>query len=286
MDGFGVCSICFKAFSVREAGYKCCKCLRIYHTKCAEIKNVTRDYASNWCCSSCVFQSKMQFMIVAQQNLINKIPQLIADEVATQLSRFERKCLSLVEPIKNEVNVLTKSIDYLSKSIYHMQGLECRKDIIIHGIPIRINDSKDIRDIVLKIAAFYGVTARPEDIYQCTRLQKDNNILVKFSNLFTRDDIMQEYFKNMVLTLNQIMHTNIKSRIFLNDNYSPVIQRSICYCNKLRKLNLIAGFYVDFKSGQIYTTSLDNTIVKYSNLQELVANHNIPRKASAWMVNW
>lgn len=86
---------------------------------------------------------------------------------------------------------------------------------------------------------------------------------------------MKAYFRSKNLSLDQIMDTNVESRVFLNNNFPNQIQKTILYCRRLKKLNLITSFKVNFNSGSSTIVSKDNVSLNYSGFEDIVANHKL-----------
>lgn len=276
MESSGVCSICFVALSKTTVGFKCCNCMRRYHSSCADISTKgTRDSVAKWTCNSCQLPLTMETMLKQQKKSIDNIPVVVKKEVEAQYSILEQKFSNLLQPVKAEVDDIKQSVVNNKNITDHLLKIECRKDIIVSGLPNHITDPKKMRDIAIKIGENYGIMIKHEEIHQCVRLKKGNKILIKFANIFTRDDIMNSYFKNKDLKLNQVIDTNIETRVFLNNNYPPTIQKMMLFGRKLQKLNLIKNFTMDFKTGAINITTLANLIEKFSNFPEMSSKYTI-----------
>lgn len=237
---------------------------------------LTRETLSKWVCPTCVFQNNMNTFMGKQQEAISKIPQLVTDEVKIQLEQLEKKLNLSVDPINSEVSSLKQKTDEIKKRTMHLQGMECRRDVVISGIPNHVKDAKVIRDLVIKIGSVFGIGIKQEEIVQCFRLKPQGNVIVKFGNLFTKDDLMSSYFKKMDLKLCDFMDTNVESRVYLNNNLPPELQRTISYCRRLKKLNLIAGFKVNFKTGEAEIQALDNSSRKYQDFKDILSHYKLP----------
>ncbi|KAL5282182.1 hypothetical protein ACFFRR_005417 [Megaselia abdita] len=226
---------------------------------------------------NCDFQRNIKAILESQQSALNKIPQTVAKEVKSQLKQFEDKLSSAIAPIKADVEVLKNTMQKVITDYSHLSSLGCKSEIVISGIPETIKDPKALRDIVLKIGEVYDISVRYEEVYQCIRLKKEGKVLVKFCNLFIKDDIMKSYLKAKNLKLHQIVDTDVESRVYLNNNFPPDNQRNILYCRLLKKLNLIKDFSVNFKNGFSTITNLDKTTTTYNNFKDLSSDFKITR---------
>lgn len=284
MNTSGVCTICLERCSKESIGCQCIKFKRIYHLNCSQItSHYSKELAKKWICESCEFQAKLKKLLETQEEAIKsqgesikKIPETIAKEVTSQISKMKLGLEKDYEQIKTKVISLEGDLHRVDEDSRFIQTIECKRDIIISGIPSSISEPKALRDIVLKIGTVYNIVVRPEDIFQCVRLKRHNQVMVKFGNVFIKDDIMAAYFKTTNLKLHHIMATNIESRVFMNNNYPKPIQRVMFYCQRLKKLNLISKYVVNFTSGKIMITGNDNTTASYANFEELSLKHKMP----------
>ncbi|KAL5275490.1 hypothetical protein ACFFRR_001388 [Megaselia abdita] len=159
---------------------------------------------------------------------------MIATEVKTHFGELKEEVNSVIEPIKLEVQKIEKDVAWIKEDNFHIQSIECRRDLILSGIPSNIRDSKALREIIIKIGSYYQIVVRPDEIFQCVRMKKDNQVLIKFGNLFTKEDIMKAYLRSKDLKLSHILDTNVESRVYLNNHFPHHIIRIILYCRRLK----------------------------------------------------
>lgn len=216
-----------------------------------------------------------------QQESISKIPQIVTKEVKTQLVQLEEKINLIVEPINLEISDLKKKTADFKKCTLNLQNLEYRKDIVISGIPKQVNEAKAIRELVIKIGAVLGVQVDKREIVQCLRIKSQGKVIVKFGNLFTKEDLLSSYFKKMDLKLCDFMDTNVESRVYLNNNLPPELQRTVSYCRKLKKLGMIADFKVNYKTGESELRSMDNTSRTYHDFKDIISHLKLPQGREA-----
>lgn len=137
--------------------------------------------------------------------------------------------------------------------------MQCRRELMVSGIPASIRNTKDLREIAINIGSLYNVPVRTEDVFQCIRLKKENQVIIKFANVFVKEDIMSTYLRHKDLKLSQILDTDVESRVYLNHSYPPLIQRNLLYCRRLKKLDVIEGFMVNFANGHTTVTNKDKS---------------------------
>lgn len=260
--------------SKENVGCQCVRCKRVYHISCNQDQTtLTNDSAKKWICQPCEFQKNLKVWLDAQDSTIKKIPEMIASEVESHFGKLNDELKASIEPINMNMKNIEKDVCQVKEDNFHLQSLECRRDIIIDGIPSNIKEPKALRELIIKIGSVYNVAVKSEEIYQCIRLKKNNRVLIKFGNLITKEDVMKAYFRTKNLRLNQIVDTNVESRVFLNNNFPNQIQRSILYCRRLKKLNLISNYTVNFTTGKCTVISNENSTLNYAGFEELAKNH-------------
>lgn len=123
MNCSGVCTVCLEKLSKENYGCQCRKCMKSFHLKCGLIvSTLTKESAKKWVCQQCDFQSNMKSLLESQQLTINQIPELVASEVKKQLSHFEEKLSSAVNPIKSDVTILEGLVSKTRTDNLHLQS--------------------------------------------------------------------------------------------------------------------------------------------------------------------
>lgn len=69
-------------------------------------------------------------------------------------------------------------------------------------------------------------------------------MLVKFNNVDVRDSVMREYFKTRSLKLNDIIESELDSRVFLNEHFSPATANLNFMCHKLLREKIILKYRI------------------------------------------
>lgn len=140
---------------------------------------------------------------------IEKLRASILNNDAVYASKFEK-----LERMENEIDKLHRAAR--------------RNDILISGIPIEITDLQKTFLDICKVLKFKTDSL---DIISCFRLGgKNNTILVKMSSVFKRDQLMKAYWSFGELKLSQVLPAlKIHSRLYLNDNLSPLMSRMLNY---------------------------------------------------------
>lgn len=141
---------------------------------------------------------------------IEKLRASILNNDAVYASKFEK-----LERMENEIDKLHRAAR--------------RNDILISGIPIEITDLQKTFLDICKILKFKIDSL--DIISKAAELGgKNNTILVKMSSVFKRDQLMKAYWSFGELKLSQVLPAlKIHSRLYLNDNLSPLMSRMLNY---------------------------------------------------------
>lgn len=280
MNCAGVCTVCLDKLSKDLVGCQCQRCFKRYHLQCGNIDSskLTKESGAKWMCPPCVREKKVHSMLESQHNTIEKIPQLISTQIQSHLKTFEENLTAgVIAPLKEEFSCLASAVEACKNNMNHDQMIKCKSELIISGLPANIKEPKKLREIVLRIGDIYKLKLVSHDIHDCTRLSRGDRVLVRFGNVFARNDLMELYLKSKNLMLSQILETNIESRVYLNNNFPPSVHKSIMHCRKLKSMKRIVNFKVDYLSGLITLTLENDVVEKYSDFKLLSSAHRIQR---------
>lgn len=253
MNCTGNCTICLEKLSEDVIGCQCKSCLKRYHLKCGniDVNKFSKESAAKWTCSPCLKEKKLFALLESQQKKIAEIP--------------------------TRLTVLEEDVETCRKNSNREQMIRCKSEIIISGLPSNIKNPKQLREIVLRMGNFLKLNINSNDIHDCARLNKGERVLVRFSNVFVRNDLMELYFKHKNLCLNNIMDTDVTSRVYINNNLPTLIHKSIMHCRKLKATNRIVNFKIDYISGHITLNLVNNAVENFEDFKRLSTSYKIER---------
>ncbi|KAI8115968.1 hypothetical protein CVS40_11894 [Lucilia cuprina] len=162
----------------------------------------------------------------------------------------------------------------IDNNVLHKRLNRC--DIIATGM----SHSNNIMETIKSLGEFLDVTISDNDIQQCCFINKKGKILIKFNSVKKKDLLMEKYFKYGKLKLsdfvknddnNELCNENdksmdvqestendsngqnvnrkqkpnicdINSRVYLNDNLTPIERKLSYFCRNLKRTNKISKF--------------------------------------------
>lgn len=295
-SGLDICPICKQTVQDEDPNtIECDGCVRWLHRNCAGVKDsVFVAIAENpgllsWFCSICTDQSKClkpnQFdKLVEMINSTNAEIKSVKEQQAKIMNDLSSFASAISDSIMKEVSAqVADQIEMVKKSISISEASNLKKfeqmegeldkfkrtarrnDILLSGIPI---ECTDLRTIFLNICKLLKFEIEPSDISSCFRLGGKNNIiLVKIGSADKRDKLMKSYWAFGKLKLSQVLPAlKIESRIFMNDNLSPLMSRMFNYAKVLKKNSVIKSFFVG--NGFIRVMDANNVATKVFSVRE------------------
>lgn len=119
---------------------------------------------------------------------------------------------------------LAKVNESLQTTINNMDRYRRLCDLVI---PI-IDETTDLRKVIIKLAECLGIRPKVSDIVNCFRLKVGKkklvpSILIKFASKEIRDALLENYFENgtRLLLSDLFNHLNTNNRIYLNEHIGP-----------------------------------------------------------------
>lgn len=157
----------------------------------------------------------------------------IKSEVSSCLSEMKAdiaECGARVLSLEAENNVLHRRLN--------------RADIVVAGLPQGLDD---LVSPVVALGAVFKLSVTSQDIHYACYISNRRQILVKFNSVFLRDRIMREYFKTRTLKVGDLLQgdgSDLSSRVYLNDHFSPAAGQLNAVCRKLLRLRVISKFKI------------------------------------------
>lgn len=166
---------------------------------------------------------------------------------------------------------------------------EFGKEVLISGLPQWLKNPIEIANVVCSAGEILDIKLSISDIHQCYWLKDGRNLIVKFTSFLIKDLFMKKYLAKKNLVLSQIRPgSNISSRIYFNNNLPPETRRLLLYSRKLKKINTILNFKMNFKQSSVVITSHDNSTRTFKEFKELRALFPIhgADNSDSWDVWW
>lgn len=173
---------------------------------------------------------------------------------------------SCIKDLKSDVIVCSKLISHVETSTKSMiSRLEIdnnalhrklnRADLVVSGLPEGI---ECLVSPIIELGSVYQVPVARNDINHVCYINKRTSVLVKFNNVFVRDEIVKKYFNSMktrpliVSDLVKLDFQNgnaqenmiINKRVYLNDHYPPATGKLNAVCRRLLKEKTILKFRI------------------------------------------
>lgn len=258
METEGTCGVCYNRLETSRPGICCCKCGKIIHLKCAKL--APDQVSNNFTCQPCSERRTILKMLERQQSELTKISQSISTQIAFSVTKLTNE---EIRPLQDQVSAVHKENIGISRELYESK-------IAIYGIPDSVTDKNLMKLFIQDICKHYSVEISSQDIYNCywmnttnkTRMKK---IVVKFNNIFIKDQLLKKYFADKKLEICNIpsLNSNINSRVYLEQLLPPSIERVTLYCRKLKKNGVISKYHVDFRTGISKVTLEDGSSDSY-----------------------
>lgn len=186
----------------------------------------------------------------------------IREEFTSKFANTDNKISSCVKQVKSLENCVAKEVKKLNSinnTLFHRMN---RADIVVFGLLPNIND---LEKTVTDLCAFYNINISATDIHHTCYFNNNKSVLVRFCNVRIRDRLMAAYNKNRSLKLADIVESDINSRVYLNDHFSPSAARMNSICKRLLKEKKIKKF-------KIFNGDNPKVSITYENGSKAVKN--------------
>lgn len=265
------CSICKLSISGTQGCIECNVCSKWVHGDCANLSDselvaLSKIKASAFICSLCernlnkscgssggvsedvrslnakfdLFMSNYQ----TEQNSIKSVLDVIKSDMKSCFADIKNdivQCNIRVAQVEASTSSKISALEAENNALHRRLN---RADFLIGGLPEGLGD---LAPAVIAIGAVFNVTITRQDIYHVCYVHKSKQILVKLNSMALRDIIMKEYFKSRTLKLCDVLNgpgSDITSRVYLNDHYTPAAGQLNSVCMKLRRSKRIAKFKI------------------------------------------
>lgn len=212
--------------------------------------------------SMSAFNNKFDALDKQLQDLTN----VIKESVTSQLSEIKTDLAKSLTRSKNFEEYTDSKLANLERENNNIRKQLNRSDIIVTGIPADDPKTANLYDVAISLGKACDVNISEYDVNFCTWIKKKSAVLIKFNSVFKRDNIMKNYRANYSLTLNQVIETDIESRIFLNDHYTPIISKLHYICRQKVKSG-------EVKSYRIYNSDPIKVKLVYKNKKDVEVNY-------------
>lgn len=296
-----------------HSSIECDSCFKWIHFKCSEMSadmfaTVTANPgALSWFCSVCKDSGnrptpgQFQKIITKLNNLESVVgaTKLSIDVLKSQQDKLEMELLSLKKNIESNIRSLVQKevakvvsdLDLVNKSnaynlkkfnvfsaeLDKLQRTDRRNDVLITGIP---TSTLDLLKVIEDISRILKCNVVQSDIISCFRLGGKNKvILLKFYSTAKRDQFMKAYRhvskEKKLDLLDVIPGLNIKSRIYLSDNLTPLSSQLAFHARQLKKSSRINSYRV-MSGGAISITDVKNVVTKFTSVEDFKCMFQLP----------
>lgn len=165
---------------------------------------------------------------------------LCLSEMRTDITKYNDR----IERIESSTSTLTTETRSLKDENNALHRRLNRGDFLIAGLPEGLDD---LVSHVIALGSFFKVDLTRRDINHVCYINKRKQILVKLNTIECRDEIMKQYFKTRSLRVCDVLSgrgSDITTRVYLNDHYTPAAGYLNSICNKLRRQNIITRFNI------------------------------------------
>lgn len=289
------CGKCKKDIG-RNLSAQCDECLEKLHLACAGVDEAfcilkSKNNGISFICVNCkncstsnsslrneidILNKKMDNMFEGMSQQNNSIDKKLEDIVIKLKSEF----FSKFEKIEEELKRCQQAKELDSDMEYKMRKLEIdnntlhhrlnRTDVVINGLPNKIDC---LEDTIIKLCLVFNITINASDIQHACFMNGNKSVLVKFCRVRIRDCLMGEYHKTRSLKLSDIDGSDIHSRVFLNDHFTPLSARMNFVCKQLlnkKKIKKYKIYNADKPKVSILNTDGTNVMLSFEECEKLL----------------
>lgn len=301
---------CCKLDIGRKRSLLCTACDQWFHVECEAVSKemfalLEKNRNLLYTCKECFanpptdandtmdFKQEMRKEFASLQSTIRSLAtdikkdqdelKLKIDTVVSDVNEIRSELANSVKHLKDEVDNCKKTIignnTAVSKKLYELElqnhqlfFRSCRSELIITGLSSNLNN---INEAVLKLCNHFKVAINVNEISKAVYIKNKNAVLVKFCEVSTRDKIMSEYYRTKSLTRADIEEGTATTRVYLNDNYSPLVNKLVRLCWKLSKDKLINRYSIIYREIPKAKITLADGDIKTVDFRELIALFNL-----------
>lgn len=218
-------------------------------------------------CKKCTEKSIMNPLtnkFDALEKQIQNLTSFIKEEVISQLNEIKTDLAKTLSRNNKFEEDTASKLTHLERENNNLQKQLNRADIIVTGLSNNLK-TDELYAAAIAIGKVCNVPLSEFDVNFCTYIKHKTAVLIKLNSVLKRDIIMKNYRETYNLKLNQVIATDIESRVFLNDHYIPIVAKLQYLCRKKKRSGEIIRFKVrNFEPFLFKMTYKNNKEVKMS----------------------
>lgn len=213
---------------------------------------------------------------------IKQLSKIISEDIVLQLKDIKAEVLSCSLKAKETEEFVTSKMQYLERENNILRRQMNRSDIIIFGLSENLTVDEMYAE-VFDVAKYLNVDIVHADVNLCVYIRQKKSVLVKFNSLYKRDLLMKHYFAAGEIKRCQVFKTDIQSRIYFNDNLTPMAMKLVFFCRKLRKEGKIMKFRFynkDIPEAKIYLPGGSSKLLNFEKMYLMYKNNTIEEESN------
>lgn len=262
----------------RNLSYTCKECLERPPTDASNSNALRQEMRMEFASLQKTLRSLAVDIRKEQDELKLKIDTVVS-EIGDIRAEFSNSVKLMRDEVDNCKKLIAANDDSTSKKFNELELLNhslyfrsCRSEIVITGLSSSLIN---LNEAVIKMCNHFKVSINDNQITKAVYIKNKKSVLVKFSEITTRDKIMSEYFRFKSLTRSDIEGGTTTTRVFLNDNYSPLVNKLLRICWKLTKDKHINRYSIINREIPKAKIVMPDGDIKTLSLQELVVFFNL-----------
>ncbi|KAI8120448.1 hypothetical protein CVS40_8311 [Lucilia cuprina] len=251
-----------------------------YHIKCAATKNcdITESILDTiikskgvitFQCQSCLSngatnscENEVSSKLSQLESSIKQLSKIISEDIISQLNEIKAEVACSMEKSKATEQFVTSKFQHLQMENNSLRKQLNRNHILIYGLGQNLSVN-ELYNAVFSIGKLLNVEiGHNGNVNLCAYIHQKKSI-------FKRDLLMKQYFAYGEIKRSQLCETDIHSRIYLNDNLTPLASKLNYFCRKLLKegkINKFRFFNKDLPEAKIYFPNGDSKLLSFEKL--------------------
>lgn len=272
------CKRCRNSICSPDTRIICAVCDAVYHiASCSGIEPelipamIKNKDQFCWKCEICMNEKVPSNVDRSINKVVGSLIEKLEQKINGQISILDGEVKRCKKNISAVASSCEKEHQQLEKRCYELELQLHRPNLLISNLPKSMD--MDPNEMVIKIVDHLGLQITRNQIAQCFYLNKNNDfrtILVKFSSVDVRDEVMAKYWNVKDLVLSNVCETDIRSRIYLNEHLPSKLSAMRGFCSKIKKRGVIFKFKVQVRSGTILVFEQNgSTPLEMSSISQL-----------------